>query len=331
MSKMKTVHSISINPSDGFVTLNENNNECEGIVRYRRIDNNTYEIYETYISDEWSKELDSLIKCAFEDIIENGFIPLPRCAEAKKWYDKVKDENKKKTDSIMDINPNNADGSKKISKINSDGYDLFIEYPVREACRILNEKGIKTIMSSANKEDALSKDVPEIENGTLNIGPNQNYPIGNGYAWIMIDYKSLTAENKNIINSLNNGEIAIELSEDAQKRFVNNCIVNKVNPLQSELVKLYRVVDYNHYEREKMMESHRKRFRLVEEKEKSQDYFDLKANLLQHWNSLSYNGIDYPAVVLRYPIDETTSVEEINEYFINIANQLQENKKIRIL
>lgn len=326
MNILRTVHSISIDRNEGFVTLNENNNEYDGIVKYRRVDNNTYEIYEIYIIDELIEELDSLIKCAFEDIIENGFIPLPKCDEAKRWYDKVKMENKKQSDSIMDVNSNNADGSKRISQKNSDGYDLFIEYPVREACRMLNEKGIKTIMSSANREDALSKEVPETKNGTLYIGQNVHYPIGNGYAWIMIDYKSLTAENKNIINGLNNGEITIELSEEAQRRFVNNCVINNVNPHQSELVKLYRVVDYNYYERQKMINLYRRA-----QPGQEVDPFNLRANVLLHSNSLSYNGVDYQAVVLRYPIDEATSVEEINEYFINIANQLQENLRMRIL
>lgn len=55
----------------------------------------------------------------------------------------------------------------------------IVEAPLLEACQILYDKNIKTVMSSANKEDMKS-----------------------GIAWIAIDVGSLSEENKEVAKEL---------------------------------------------------------------------------------------------------------------------------------
>ena len=314
---LKTCHSIDDLRTYGYVTLNEKDNECEGIVRYEK-DRNTKHVYINYVEmdEEQEQAVDELISYAFEDILENGFIPVPKCKEALAWYEKQKKKMAKKN-SIMEIEANTADGSKKSILDDDSMYELYIEYPVREACRIFNEKGIKTIMSSANRNDAIEKDKPEKSGKHLYIGQNQHYSIGNGYAWIMIDYKELSTDNREMVNSLNSGDIGIDLTKEANQRFINNCGVNQIDPVQSELVKFYRVVD--------------EKIHLIHSSVTEDDYFSQHTNVLIQRNSLSYHGSDFKAVVFRYPVDEKTSTDEIANYFNNIANMFKENRRIKIV
>ena len=62
-------------------------------------------------------------------------------------------------------------------------------------------------MSSANLEDAKSADIPEKSGDVLYIGQNTHFSIGNGYAWIMIDWESLSPDNK---QKFINGDIVFD-------------------------------------------------------------------------------------------------------------------------
>ena len=316
MANTKTVHSIK-GYTEGFVILNENGNNANGIVRYRMLDQNTCEVYEVTICEGYEDEEESLIRIAFEDIVESGFVPVPACEKAKKWY---QSEQKKMSgkDLVIDVLPNKADGDKRFGK-NKEGYVIFIEYPVREACMALDEKGIKTIMSSANLEDAKSADIPEKSGDVLYIGQNTHFSIGNGYAWIMIDYDALSRENKEIIQDLNSGEMPIELTDLERQRLIHHCQVNNCPVTQRELVKLYRVIDRGYFMRGRISNVGR------------DEYFVEHSEPLLHSNSLSYHGADYGAVVLRYPIDEKTTTDEVIEYFRKLVAKIKEHYKINFI
>lgn len=317
MAGILTVHSIRDNKNNGYVTIEEKeNNTCGGIVEYE-IENQKYcVITRVEVDDNYQEDLDRLINAAFEDIVENGLIPVPGCDLARSWYEKTKAQGEKKQ-TLMEIEPNHADGSKKMRTDDETGYELFIEYPVREACRKMTDKGIVTIMSSANKEDAISAGQPEKNNDVLYIGQNQHFSIGNGYAWIMIDYNRLLSENKDLVKALNRSEILLELSEDARKRFARNCEVNRVPMDQRELVKFYRVVGDSLW-----LGGHS----LTREQDPE---FAVNSNILIQKNSLSYHGSDYDAVVIRYPVDENTKVDEIVDYYNSIIELFKEKAKIK--
>ena len=310
------VHSISHNYNNGFVTLNENEEGCEAIVKYKRRDKSCYIDSIEKMDNVTQEEIDKLIKAAFEDISEYRFIPVPECKEAREWYEKEKSR-MEKPERLIDVEPNGADGSKDLN-ISEDLYDLFIEYPVRKACHDLNDLGFKTIMSSANKNDAMSAGEPDKVNKVGIIGPNEHFSIGNGYTWIMIDFESISEENKRIIEALRNGEIPIELNDDAKSRLEKNCMVNDIPPSQNELVKYYRCITSD--QRGFFFES-------MYTNRKLPDYFKDNCTTLRNKNSLSFHGGDFGSVVFKYPIDENTKSSEVIEYYDRVLSYLKDNKK----
>lgn len=57
--------------------------------------------------------------------------------------------------------------------------DKLVEFPLLEACKILNDKGIETVFSSANKKD-----------------------VEQGYAYISINFEKLSQRNKELALSM---------------------------------------------------------------------------------------------------------------------------------
>ena len=100
----------------------------------------------------------------------------------------------------------------KIIDMESDISEL-IETPVRKPVKQLYRKNIITVMSSANEINVSWQD----ENGEDMYLTNSDFDsvifsFGNGYAYIMLDYDSLSDENKAIMNDLYD-----ELNEDDKR------------------------------------------------------------------------------------------------------------------
>lgn len=96
--------------------------------------------------------------------------------------------------------------------------DEIIELPLRKACKVFRQKGIETLMSSANKNNVLNKgEKPKEKEDVYGNGQQWRYPrpsfedAGKGYAWIMINFDTLSDENKDWLFSLEerNGQKAI--------------------------------------------------------------------------------------------------------------------------
>ena len=74
--------------------------------------------------------------------------------------------------------------------------ELIIEKPLQKACKKCKEKNIETVMSSANKNNIVKnrinkKDLKE----KIEKGKNQTFEeVGKGYAWIMLNYDTLSDE-----------------------------------------------------------------------------------------------------------------------------------------
>ncbi len=92
-----------------------------------------------------------------------------------------------------------------------------IELPLRNACKIFKAKGIETVMSSANQNNILKPGELPFEREDLlkvqepNVRPSYEM-AGKGYAWIMLNFDTLSEENKKWLFSLesrNNGEKAV--------------------------------------------------------------------------------------------------------------------------
>lgn len=79
----------------------------------------------------------------------------------------------------------------------------IIELPLQKACKIFAQKGIETVMSSANKNNVLPKGELPLEREDIRIRNMQidgELPTfedaGKGYAWIMLNFDTLSDENK---------------------------------------------------------------------------------------------------------------------------------------
>lgn len=79
----------------------------------------------------------------------------------------------------------------------------IIELPLQKACNIFVQKGIETVMSSANKTNVLSQGEIPVEKEEIdrrNMQLEGKLPafdeVGKGYAWIMINFDTLSDENK---------------------------------------------------------------------------------------------------------------------------------------
>lgn len=182
---------------------------------------------------------------------------------------------------------------------------LCIEKPVRNACKYLTDNGINTIMSSANKYNVESKNNP-VEEDKLYIGFEDPWVIGNGYAWIMLDWNELSSINK--------------------KYFMDEVKNN------SDFVKLYEYIDVPKdiameygYDHSKMIEG------LNIEYQTGENDYDKNKVILFGNNSLNnYDDNEhsrFKTVVLRYPVDENTKVKEIEEYFMSLSEKIIKNNK----
>ncbi len=171
----------------------------------------------------------------------------------------------------------------------------IIEKPMQKACFICKEKNIETTMSSANKNNVVKKNKRQINKKDvikkLDKNKTQTFlEAGKGYAWLMINYNSLSDENREILFNLEES-----LGEDSIW-FVKSCYVETMNKLR-KILKLKPLV------------------------EKFDDIYAEKFKTKQI--ILMYNN-KYPrrSVFIRMPIFDTTTVKDVEDYFDKIIEKL---------
>ncbi len=190
---------------------------------------------------------------------------------------------------VKEVKPIGIFGKKLIGDESADKIiDKIIELPLRKACKIFKNKNIETNMSSSNKKNLPKEGDKRVEKEDLKIdnefhyfGPNFTN-VGKGYAWIMINYDTLSNENKEKIFEL-------------QDRLSEKCVW---------LVYSMYFVKYHSEEAE---------------------YNDYKKRFDEKSFRLVYNN-KYPrrAVFLRMPLSQDTTTEEVEEYFVKIADEMIE-------
>lgn len=194
---------------------------------------------------------------------------------------------------VSQIKPIGKVGKNLIETKNSDELiKLIIEKPLQKACKKCKEKNIETVMSSANKNNALSKKRINKKDILKNTSKMQNFfELGKGYAWIMINYNTLSDENRKILFSLEK-----ELGEDTIC-FVKSNYVEIINPI-------------------------RKFFKL---KELTEEFSDEYAEKFKEKQILLMYNNKYPrrSVFIRMPVDEKTTVEDVELYFCKIIDKLK--------
>lgn len=181
---------------------------------------------------------------------------------------------------------------------NENAEDLIariIEKPLQNACRECKNKNIETVMSSANKNNIVKDNEKRIDKKDLEQRLRKNKLLdfsyaGKGYAWIMINYNTLSDKNRETLFSLEN-----DLGEDSIW-FVKENYTDAMNFL-------------------------RRKFRI---KEINQVFDDKYADKFKEKQlKLVYKKV-YPTrnVFIRMPIDEYTTSEDVDLYFSEIISKL---------
>lgn len=218
---------------------------------------------------------------------------------------------------IKEIEPIKDPGSSLIG--NEDAMiviDEIVELPLRKACKIFNSKGIETIMSSANKSNVLQPGEKTIEKedvyGTFEkLLEHHNFlEIGKGYAWIMLNFDTLSLENKNML---------FDLEENSEN---GDSIIWFAHPSEryDEVEYALKIGRYNYdYLRQVLSEDDIPYG--IEVDETLIEFEKRHMSILYPWD------ITKDAVFIRMPVTEETTVEEVEEYFSKFAQCFKEQNR----
>lgn len=217
--------------------------------------------------------------------------------EFKKEIKLVKEPNKK----ISEISPIKEFGKNFIKEKNaSEMIDEIVEEPLRKACKVLKNKGIETVMSSANKTNLLKEgekaiEREDVEGQELFLDMPTYESAGRGYAWIMINFANLTDENKEILFSL-------QQAKNNQGDHIGERIVWFVRG--RTLMNIFN----------------------AEKNAETKNSLDEKFE--KHSFVLKYNVDRYPnkVVFLRMPISNETTVMDVERYFEKLTERLKQQQ-----
>ena len=201
--------------------------------------------------------------------------------------------------------------------------DNIIERPLREACKIFRRKGIETVMSSANKNNITKPGESPKEKEDIIIKDEFFYLLderpsfedaGVGYAWIMINFDTLSDENKDIFFKLE--EIKGPNGEMRGEKAIWFVHPTKIKNLEMQL-KLGEI-DYDFL---LSVTGKGERIPPRMEIDKRLVKFEEKAIIL------SYNN-RYPesVVIIRMPVNAKTTVKDAEGYFCKIAEMVKEQQ-----
>lgn len=197
---------------------------------------------------------------------------------------------------VSEVKPIGKVGKNLLKDTNADEkIEILIEKPLQKACKQCKEKNIETVMSSANRNNILKNNKKKINKKDVIEAAKQHKSqtfakAGKGYAWLMLNYNTLSDENRKMLFSLEK-----ELGEETIW-FVKSNYVDAMNAI-------------------------RKRLRLKEIVENFDDKYAYKFKEKQLL--LMYNN-KYPrrTVFIRMPINEKTEVKEVETYFDEIISKL---------
>lgn len=247
---------------------------------------------------------------------------------------------------ISEIEPIESIGINLLQKENPEGFiDEEIELPLRNACKIFLEKGIETVMSSSNKNNVLPIGEKPIEREDIygNEG-NYNFPTedeakddivvsdgkiiypfqtfedaGKGYSWIMINFDSLSDYNKDFLFSIEE-----KTGDNGEK--IGEKIIWFLHPFT--IGNLDYKIKTGQYSYEYL------RTCLSDDEMPEKIEIDERLSKFEKRHIvLSYNEERYPinTVLIRMPMKETTTVEEVDEYFTNFARCFKSQRRLEDL
>lgn len=220
---------------------------------------------------------------------------------------------------VKDVEPI---GNACVNLLSKDGVmdiiDEIVELPLRNACRIFNQKGIETVMSSANKNNIVKSGEKVIEKedvyGRIDhlFETHTFLEAGIGYAWIMLNFDSLSSENKDLVFQLENdlGSKAVWFVHPAE--------------MTGNIEFSLRIGKFN-YDILRQSLDEEEIPKGIEIDEKLIEFEKRHIVLLYPWM-----GSSTEAIFLRMPISDQTTIDEVNDYFSSLAdcfcNQVAERK-----
>lgn len=209
----------------------------------------------------------------------------------------------------------------------ADDLDKIVELPLLESCKMFYELGVGTVMSSCNKFDVLNKDIPRRKNVTFRDRLYRDWSFSNGYAWILLDFKTLSPENQKKLLSLcdeNSFSLVEKLPENGRKAFLDLCKLNDTKPSNKELIEFITIPRTNGAGGilPKLID--------LEEKLDSQNPRPNDPIYVEFYNKkrtlFLYPYISH-GVLLRYPLNNETTVDEVDSYFVELANTFSSQKE----
>ena len=189
---------------------------------------------------------------------------------------------------IKEIKPIGKIGKDLLKEKNSDEIiDTIIELPLRNACKIFKNKNIETNMSSANRKNIQKPGKKRIEKEDIKCNDGK----------IHIFSPTFICAGK--------GYAWIMLNYDKLSNINKEKIFDLENKIGEKGIWLVYSSYYNCFKKQEEYDEYKKRF----------DERSIQ---------LVYNN-KYPrrSVFLRMPIDENTTLEEVDEYFIALSNEFE--------
>lgn len=169
--------------------------------------------------------------------------------------------------------------------------DRMVELPLKNACKIFKRKCIETVMSSANQNNLLQQgEIPFEKEDLLKVqepGVRPSYEMaGKGYAWIMLNFDTLSDENKKWLFSL-------EEKKNENEEKVGEKAIWFAHP-----------------------------YSLPKHLQKSEE-FEKRSVLLTYHDGLYPKSV----AILRMPLKEGSTVEEVDEYFSKLAESFKDQTR----
>ena len=205
-------------------------------------------------------------------------------------------------------------------KINDEtDIDEIIERPLREAVKDLFRKNIITIMSSANEINVQWLD----ENGNNMYQTREDfdaikYSYGEGFAYIILDYDSLSDKNKKIIDDLYN-----ELNPQEEQQIYTKPITTEQSYKGNKRI-IYAIHQVENPEHAWQIDSENTLGLLTGTGAEASDI-----DFMRKSNFVYTTPYTERSVIIRYPVNEETEEGEVEEFFSSICSKL-ENQERRI-
>ena len=203
-------------------------------------------------------------------------------------------------------------------KINDEtDIDEIIERPLREAVKDLFRKNIITIMSSANEINVqwLDEDGNNMYQTREDFDATK-YSYGEGFAYIILDYDSLSDKNKKTIDNLYN-----ELNSQEEQQIYTKPITTEQSYKGNKRI-IYAIHQVENPEHAWQIDSENTLGLLTGTGAEASDI-----DFMRKSNFVYTTPYTERSVIIRYPVNEETEEGEVEEFFSSICSKLETQER----